>query len=306
MGNLAARNADEVLRARLYDASRLLALRAALRWVETETRPRGELVFPVDVRPVGRLGLLPGSFNPLTVAHTELAAAGLAGGAIDRVLFTLSTHTIDKESVTGATLEDRLLVLQLAAEDDGRLGVLLVNRGLYVEQAELVRAAFPSAREVVFLVGWDKIVQIFDRRYYDDRDAALERLFALAGFLVAPRGDAGAAELSALLDRPENRRFVGAVRPLALPPALREVASSRVRAEVRSGVPPPDQLPPAARVFVEETGAYGPRPTDGASPDRYRLRLALLDALETSQGGSADAEDADFRALFDRALAERR
>ena len=37
------------------------------------------------------------------------------------------------------------------------------------------------------IYGYDKVVQIFDPRYYDDRDAALDRLFALSSLLVAPR-----------------------------------------------------------------------------------------------------------------------
>ncbi len=284
------------IRERLYDLERLLAHRRALELVGTADEPRGELVHVPAGGIEGKLGLLPGSFNPLTVAHTALAAAALDSGAADRVLFTLSTRTVDKEVVAGAALEDRLLVLELAAEEDGRLGVLVTNRGLYVDQAELARAAFPSATEIVFLVGWDKIVQILDPRYYDDRDAALERLFGLAGFLVAPRGDVGAAGLTELLDRPEHRRFAGAVRPLELPLSLREVASRRARAGAMSA----DQLPPAARAFVEETGAYDRRRPDEPGLDRYRLRLALIDALQLTH--SAAPEAIDFRALFARAL----
>ncbi|MDP8924504.1 MAG: hypothetical protein M3O34_16740, partial [Chloroflexota bacterium] len=263
------------------------------------------------------VALLPGSFNPPTVAHLALARAGLERGA-DAALFSLATRTVDKEVVTGAGLEDRLLLLELLAARDPRLGVLLVNRGLYVDQAAAVRAAFPGLREVVFLVGHDKIVQIFDPRYYDDRDAALERLFGLARFLVAPRAEAGPGELAALLDRPENRRFASAVRPLDIAPMLRDVASSAVRARVAgpdstgaARVAPPEepiavhgddtpprieeQLPPECRVFVAATAAYASEP----AAERYRRRRALLDELETLASGGATDEElrARFRAV---------
>ena len=286
----------------LYDLPRLLGYREALRLVGLAPEPLARLVHEPTAGIGGRLGLLPGSFNPPTAAHTGLAAAGLAVGSVDRVLFTLSTHTVDKEVITGAALEDRLLVLEQLAREDARLGVLLVNRGLYVEQAELIRATFPSVREVVFLVGFDKIVQIFDPRYYEDRDATLRQLFGQASFLVAPRGDAGPAELTALLGRPENRPFVGGVRPLELPPTLRDVASRRIREAVSAGAPAADQLPPAARLFVEETGAYDDRLADEPGLDRYRLRLALLDELEARD--DRPPGDVDFRALFARAVAE--
>ena len=292
---------DEAIRARLYDLPRLLALRAALRRVGGAGEPRAEVTFGNELARGTRLGLLPGSFNPLTVAHTALAEAGLASGAVDRVLFTLSTHTVDKDVVTGAALEDRLLALELACDGDPRLGVLLVNRGLYVEQAELARATW-DIDAVVFLVGFDKIVQVLDPRYYADREEALARLFGLASFLVAPRGADDASALAALLARAENRPFAHAIRPLDLPADVRQVASSRVRAAVPRGTLPAEELPPVARVFVQETGAYDGRHPEAAGLDRYRLRLALLDALEVTDGPTGGA---DFRALYARALAER-
>ena len=126
---------------------------------------------------------------------------------------------MDKEVVSGALLEDRLLLLDLLTEADARLGVVALNRGLYVDQARIVRAAYPELGGLVFLVGFDKIVQIFDPRYYDDRDAALDALFA-AGDVHGRRRAATTRDRRwrRLLDQPENRRFAGAVQPLDLPP----------------------------------------------------------------------------------------
>jgi nicotinic acid mononucleotide adenylyltransferase len=191
--------------------------------------------------------------------------------------------------VTGAGLEDRLLLLDLLTAADGRLGTLLLNRGLYVDQARLIRTAYPLLGELVFLVGFDKIVQIFDPRYYDDRDAALEQLFALATFLVAPRGDDEAPALTLLLDRPENRRFAGAVRPLDLPPSLREVASSAVRSGLADGGQPDQTVPPAVTAFVEATGLY-------VDEERYRRRLALVDeAISAATTAGPPADLASYR-----------
>ena len=294
---------QETIRDRLYDLPGLLALRRTLRRVGRAAQPRAEQISGPNPSGVRRLGLLPGSFNPLTLAHTALAEAGLADAAVDVLLFTPSTSTVDKEDTTGAALEDRLLVLRLYCERDPRLGVLLVNRGLYVDQARLVRATFPRVRELLFLIGFDKIVQILDPRYYADRDAALERLFGLAGFLVAPRGSDGPAELEALLARPENRRFAGAVRPLDLPPELRLVASSLVREAMVNGAILDHHLPLEARAFVRESGAYDPAPPAGAGVDRYRVRLDVLEALEAS--GRDTADGTDFRTLVARAISGR-
>ena len=261
------------LDARIYDAARLREHARALQAVATAPEPGARLVAGSAPPAGGRLGLLAGSFNPPTVAHTTLAEAGLTGGQLDRVYCVLSTRTVDKEVVSGAALEDRLLLLDLLAEAEPRLGTLLINRGLYVDQARIVHAAFPDLGELVFLVGFDKIVQIFDPRYYDDRDDALEQLFALATFLVAPRGTDDAEALAALLDKPENRRFAGAVEPLDLPSDLRDVASSAVRSGIGYGQAPDPTIPPLVQAFVAATGVYT---TDG----RYQRRLEMLADLD--------------------------
>lgn len=184
----------------------------------------------------GRIGLLPGSFNPPTDAHRALAAAGHASG-LACVYYLLSKRTVDKEHVSGIPLADRLRLLAAFALEDGD-GVAFANRGLYVELAGAMRAALPEADDLVFLVGYDKIVQIFDPRYYADRGAALRELFALASFLVAPRGEFGHTALADLLVRPENRAYAARVAPLELAPEHRGASSTRVRRGESDDVPP--------------------------------------------------------------------
>jgi nicotinic acid mononucleotide adenylyltransferase len=276
---------------RFFDAARLREHARALRALAEAPEPNARLVSGTAPPAGGRLGLLAGSFNPPTLAHVTLAEVGLASGRLDRVAWVLSTRTVDKEVVSGAALEDRLLLLDLLGEADPRLGTLVVNRGLYVDQATIARAAFPSLGALVFLVGFDKVVQIFDPRYYDDRDADLERLFGLATFLVAPRGADDADALAALLRRPENGRFAGAVEPLNLPPALRDVASSQVRQAVRGGTDVEHAVPTVVRAFTEVAGVY-------ADDGRYRGRLALLASL--------DGRDGDLDAMRERLRAAAR
>lgn len=269
---------------RFFNLDRLVAHGRALRDVAGQNTPALRLVNGLAPPPGCRLGLLAGSFNPPTVAHQTLALAGLTVGGIDRVWNALSTRTVDKEIVSGAALEDRLLLLDLLVEPDRRLGTAIMNRGLYVDQAQIVAEAFPTLGEIVFLVGHDKIVQIFDPRYYDDRDAALEALFARAGFLVAPRGDDGPEALAALLNRPENRRFAGAVRPLDLASDLRDVASSTIRQHLESGGDLDLAVPPLVADFIAATGVY-------VDEERYRQRCAIVaDALQP------DADPAEARA----------
>ena len=62
----------------------------------------------------------------------------------------------------------------------------------------------PALERLVFLVGFDKIVQIFDPRYYDDREDALRQLFSVASFAVAPAGGPAVRSLTSCSGEPRT------------------------------------------------------------------------------------------------------
>ena len=218
----------------------------------------------------GRIGILPGSFNPPTIAHADLAAAARRRFGLDRVVYSLSSVIVDKERVEGLCREDRLLLLALLARDRPWLAVAVVNRGLYSEQAPGFRASFGGDPDLRFIVGMDKVLQIFDARYYDDRDRALDALFAHVRLVAANREDWGAAELRALLDRPENLPYRDRVEPLTLAAHLKDQSSSAVRRGVGEGSSWDGDVPETVRAFVAATGAFR---------DSYELRVAAIDTL---------------------------
>lgn len=218
----------------------------------------------------GRVGILPGSFNPPTVAHLELARAARRRFDLDHVVFSLSSVTVDKEQVEGLIREDRLLLLSLMAREHSWAGVAVVNRGLYSEQAPAFAASFGGAAEPWFIVGMDKVLQIFDSKYYDDRDGALNALFARTRLIAANREDWDGKDLRALLEQPENLPYRDRVRPLSLPAHLKDQSSSAVRQGVEGGSAWEAALPRVVREFIAATGAFR---------DRYDLRAAAIDAL---------------------------
>lgn len=282
-----------------FDLSRLTRLRTLIRDLDPGGAPGAREVVPVGPRQPRRLALFPGSFNPLTNAHVALADRAFASGHVEGLAFLLATRTVDKERPVGASLADRLICLEEFVQGQSQRGVVLVNRGLYVDQAELIRQAMPFLDEVWFVVGSDKIFQIFDHRYYQDRDAALERLFGLASFLVSPRELSRPDELSDFLARPGNRRFAQHVLPLDLPDAYQKLSSTRVReAAARGQIASPD-VPPIVSQLIDETGAYLAPARDGAeSVDRYAVRDALVEA--TARGDLGPLPERSFHLLVER------
>ena len=248
------------------------------------------LVVPGSPVPQGNIIVFPGSFNPPTNAHLALLRQARAfgekhGGAF--VYAALSTHITDKEQVQRPLLLERVALLQTVISRRLREGgVLLLNRGLYVEQAEALRSTFPGVANLYFLVGFDKIVQIFDPRYYDDRDRALRDLFSLADILVAPRAGASEGDVEMLLAKSENVSFARHVHGLPLDTTYRDISSTRIRQDFQDHQ---EEVPPEVRVYIHESHAYEPpQPLpNGAVLDRYGERVQRLERLlKTARAGT--------------------
>ena len=275
-----------------FDLASLFSLRELLEGLSDTTDPLIRTVTPAPQ--CDRVAILPGSFNPPTAAHVLLAERALVDG-FGCVLFTHATTTVGKRR-SGLIPEDRLLALRAATE--GRSVVAVTSHGLYADQAEAAARAFPGA-EVSFLVGSDKVLQIFDERWYDDRDAALERLFGLASLIVAPRSDQGEA-VRDVLRAPENRRFADRVDVLRLHPAVGELSSTRVRGLLAAGADPAGLVPSAVAKVLGAVRAFAPPVVVGCEEvDAYDVRARIVDLLWRSRGRAAD--DVDLRALVETA-----
>ena len=244
--------------------------------------PEGEaqaIALPGSVSPRESVIVFTASFNPPTMAHLALLKEARRYAREHepmQVFAAMSKHTVDKETVERPLMADRLLLLsEIVQRRLPHAGILLFNRGLYVEQARAIRASFPGVRRILFLIGFDKIVQIFDARYYDDRDAELAELFRLAELLVVPRGPAGQEELNELLQRTENKLFAQSIHSIALNSAYRDISSSEIRQKVASYE---RDIPQEVRAFLRETRAYEPpiQGSDGRETDYYGERVKLL------------------------------
>ena len=244
------------------------------------------LVIPGSVLPHGDIVVLAGSFNPPTIAHLALlkqaqkfAIQASPTGRPMHFYAAFSKRTVDKESVERPLLLDRILLLQtLLRRRLPDVGILLFNRGLYVEQAEAIRASFPRVRRIFFLMGFDKIEQILDPRYYADRDAALQALFQQAELLVAPRGKAHEHELAELLDQPQNRRFARFIHALPFDSRYKDISSTQLR---QNGLAYAQDVPDEVRRFMRETRAYASPVlrADGSVVDVYAERVRALRQL---------------------------
>lgn len=260
---------------------RLKRVQRLLDQLHAEDAPRALLV-PGAPRPHGSVIVFTGSFNPPTIAHIAMlkqAQRFAHAHPSMQVYAAFSKLTVDKERVERPLLLDRIMLLQQVLQKRlPHAGILLFNRGLYVEQAEAIRNSFHRTKRILFLMGFDKIVQIFDPHYYEDRDAALEDLFHLAELLVAPRGHGGEHELTELLSQPQNQRFARYVHSLPLSSEYREVSSTSMREGSKDML---HEIPQEVQQFMRDTRAYDPplHKNDGSEVDYYAERMKALHSI---------------------------
>lgn len=128
---------------------------------------------------MSRIGVYPGSFNPPTTAHLEIALAAVVAHDLARVDFALSAVALGKADVSVPTFEHRLEVMRSSIAGVACLGVI-------VTEAQLI-ADIATGYDVV-VMGADKWAQVNDPAWYHNdpaaRDAALARLPTVA---LAPR-----------------------------------------------------------------------------------------------------------------------
>jgi nicotinic acid mononucleotide adenylyltransferase len=223
------------------------ALAAAIERAARPGRPRLEIL---GTRPPSAqsVGLVAGSFDPMTAAHAALAEAL----GTELTLLVWSPATLPKETGPGGAPsppllgpEDVVASLLSWCRPRASTRVAVSSHGLLVDQVEAAAASFPRSR-LVLGVGSDKLRQLLDRRWYEDRDEVLDRLFDRAEVAVAAR-EGDASDVAA--DEP---RWSARIRTVRLPPELAAVSSRAVREAVRRGEDVSATVPPEVLAFVRE------------------------------------------------------
>ena len=169
-----------------------------------------------------RVAVFPGACNPPTVAHLEIARAALTWA--DEVIWILP-RAFPHKSFEGASLENRVRMLQLTTEREPGFSVALSDGGLYVEIAAEAQETYGPTTEIALLCGRDAAERIATWDY--GKPGVFDGMLAKHRLLVAAReGD--------YVPPPQHRhRIVN----LPLIPGTADVSSTEVRRRIREGLP---------------------------------------------------------------------
>jgi nicotinic acid mononucleotide adenylyltransferase len=161
-------------------------------------------------RPSAALGILPGAFNPPTVAHIALADA--SQNAVAEVLFVVPRAYPHKQ-FEGATLEQRIEMLTRASTH----GIAISEGGLFIEIARETKSLFGPETEPWIICGRDAAERIIAWDYGDG--GSIEEMLNHFGLLVADRG-------GRYQPPPYLRERI---RNLEMPPSFDWISSSEIR-----------------------------------------------------------------------------
>lgn len=192
-----------------------------------------------------RLAVLPGAFNPVTVAHLELAHAALP--MVDEVVFVLP-RTLPHKEYEGASFAERIEMLEAAAGGHPRFSIAVADHGRFVDIAQECREAYGGDVRLTFLCGRDAAERVAGWDY--GRPGAFAEMLRQFDLLVASRsGDYTPA--------PEFRH---AIRSLPLSGDFDHVSATDVRNRIVRGEPWEHLVPPAIRQHI---GKIYCRPGEG-------------------------------------------
>ena len=122
------------------------------------------------------------------------------------------------------------MMLELLFWKGPKISIGLSNRGLFVEKLAPLRKLYPVPVSFLFIVGFDTILRVMDKRYYRDRPRAIGRLFQECQFWVAHRREKREDSFEDFFGRKENRGYRNQVFFFVLPDEV-SFLSSKVLCE---------------------------------------------------------------------------
>jgi nicotinamide-nucleotide adenylyltransferase len=200
--------------------------------------------------------VLDSSFNPPTLAHRRLLELADEACSFDARLLLLAKANVDK-AVSGAPLLERVRMMELLAAEIPHTCVGVTAHGRFVDKAKALRRLFGEGCKPFFILGYDTLVRLFDPKYYEDMESALQELFGLAEVVFANRSGSGPAEMAGFLDSRPVRPFAEHLHTVELEDSYAAMSSTEARRRIALGLPSArDIVPHAVLRHIHDRSLY--------------------------------------------------
>lgn len=197
-----------------------------------------------------RIGVFGGTFDPIHLAHLEVARAARDAAHLDKVLFVVSARPPHKKNETQADPEQRLAMVQAALNGDesfeaSRLEIDREGPSYTADTLDTLHDLHPDAR-LFLIIGEDSLMDLPKWRHP-------ERILERAKLLVVPRPG---------FDHEYPKMLEGHFE--MLPFEEHEISSTEIRRRLAAGDASDDLLPPGVRRVIDREGLYGAEVSDAA------------------------------------------
>ena len=181
-----------------------------------------------DVKPLQRVGMLGGSFNPPHLGHIRLARTFITALHLDLVLFIPACIPPHKSSCGMVSAEDRCNMCRILIEKDAKIQVsdMEIRRGgasYTADTLQTLRAAYPKAA-LYLIVGADMFQTL--QSWKDP-----QRIFSMAQICTVPRNT---TDTNALKEQACRLKKLGA-RCIVQDIPVMQVSSTQVRDVLKNG-----------------------------------------------------------------------
>jgi nicotinic acid mononucleotide adenylyltransferase len=166
---------------------------------------------------------------------------------------------VDK-AVTGLPLTTRVVLLRRFAESRPTISVAAVGHGRFLDKMDAILAAYPAGTRLVFLLGFDTLIRLFDPKYYTHPADALSRLFEGSECVVANRDPEPREAIDAFLARTDVAPFAHRIRVIRLSADLAAASATDVRVRLAQGKPIAGLVPPEIQGPLEAAWRCPPAP----------------------------------------------
>lgn len=201
-----------------------------------------------------KTGIYGGTFNPIHIAHIHLVRSFAARLQLDRVLLIPTGTPPHKAAKALASNEDRLTMLQLAAQaitecpvEISKIEMEREGKSYTADTLAALRALYPE--DTFYLLMGEDMFMTVDKWYQP------ERIFKEAVICGAPRDHDSMARLEAHGEDVAARYPAFSYRLEDIP--YLPGSSTEVRGRLSAGMACSDLLPEKIERYIRERGLYG-------------------------------------------------
>jgi nicotinate-nucleotide adenylyltransferase len=197
----------------------------------------------------GRLGVLGGAYNPITLAHLILARAAREQFHLQEVILVLSKVSPYKP-LMGGSIDQRLEMMRLSTARIPFISIGLCTHGLFLDICTAVKQVYPQNPELFFITGRDAAERILTWPY-EDPGKTLARMFSAFQLLVFARHGDFTLPKAGLI-----RKYSSHIHSLQVPENLDQISSSTVRQRTLADLPIEHLVPLEVMDYIKQNRLY--------------------------------------------------